>query len=319
MLKKILFSILTVLIFFITIFLIVEVAIRLFMPQVHPMYSTANMYQDSLFASSRGLAPGKTGYSMGAKVKVDNYGFRAGSIAADTCKPAWLLLGDSVTMGVGVAADSTFAARQQVKKDSLTILNPSIYGNSISNYKNIFDHIAIQKKLPFDVRYVTMFWCLNDIYFNMETIEQPGSTLRKFFPSILSYLRAHSRTYLFLKATLFDRPATYYKFDEKFYTLDNAYFQSTVKIITEINRLSRENNIKFEIVFFPYEYQLRDKTNKFEAQELLASELEKNQIKVIRIYQQFEKGLNSKDYFLFGDGIHFSNLGHCFVSNAMER
>jgi len=318
--KKLLFLILYNLLVICIIFLLLETLTRIFFPQIKSQGTDENIFSENVYYDSHGLKPFSSGLSNGAQVKINKYGFRDYSTKFDSTKNSWLILGDSVTMGIGIEADSTFAGRIQAKNDSINILNPAIVGYAIQDYENLANHFFMKGKNEFRITKVLLFWCLNDIYIDVPDFETPGGSLRNLMGDLLKIIRTKSRAYMLVKTLLFDRPKSYYLFDEKFYASTTLEFQNAIQKLDKINRLSVEQRIDFTIILLPYEYQLRNKdSNKTKPQELMSMELPKNLICLDPVQFLISQEESFKDMFLFGDGIHLSNFGHRLIADYLEK
>jgi lysophospholipase L1-like esterase len=295
------------------ILLISEWIVRITIPEIRPYGTDQNLIADSVFFESPGLRPETSGVSNGAIVNVDRYNCRISSVKTDTKKRGWLLLGDSVTMGIGIDSDSTFAGRIQNNLDSLQIYNPSLIGFSYLDYFNTFRHFIISDSNKLKITNVTLFWCLNDIYNGIKSVEQPGGNWRSLFKNILIRLRANSRLYLFLKGTIFDRPKSYYLFDKEFYSNDNKDLIEAINVINQMNDIAGEKRISFTVVLLPYEYQLRKGDRS--PQELFKTILVEKDIINIDLFDQFVKESDFEGCYLYGDGIHFSEKGHKLIAD----
>ena len=295
-----------------------ELAVRFFVRGMTASGTSKAIIADSLYYSTHGLKPSSSGVTNGAPVEVDRFGFRRNSIAADTSKPSWLLLGDSVTFGIGVAGDSTFAGILQSKMDSINVLNPSASGNNLNSYWDVFRCFVFDKRHNFTIYRVSVFWCLNDVYANVPDFEVPGGKLHSMFSDGLTFVRVQSRLYHFLKTLFFDRPRSYFLFDKSFYRSQQPGFLSAVETIAGMNRLCRERNIAFEVVLLPYEYQLREAD--FAPQRLLRRMLREQKVRVLDPFEEVSgKNPQSKPYFLYGDGIHLSNRGHRSIADFLMK
>ena len=97
----------------------------------------------------RTITNNKISAGIGKAIFPVTYGFRETSVKIDTTKKSWLILGDSVTMGIGAEADSTFAGILHSSLDSINILNPSIIGYNNIDYLNVYKYFVIEKKNDF--------------------------------------------------------------------------------------------------------------------------------------------------------------------------
>jgi hypothetical protein len=81
----------------------------------------------------------------------------------------WLLLGDSVTMGIGIDNDSTFTGIMDQSFRDVNMISMPMIGYSAKDYYNVFHSLVVQysKHLSFDK--VLSFWTLNGIYSNFHS------------------------------------------------------------------------------------------------------------------------------------------------------
>lgn len=300
----------------ILLFLISEILVRIFCSQIKPQRTERSIFADSLYYDSSGLVPFSSGKSNGAVIKADRYGFRETSVKIDSSKNSWLILGDSVTMGIGVEADSTFAGILQSSVDSINFLNPSIVGYNIIDYLNVYKYFVIEKKNNFKIKRVLLFWCLNDVYSNVPDVITPGEKIRYLLSDLLVFVRIHSRLYFFLKTLLFDRPRSYFLFDEKYYRPENELFQEAIARIVELNKMCQGMDTELDLILMPYEYQLRKSDSRnFSPQHLMMDALKPSGTKVHNLAKQAIEDNFDKELFLYGDGIHLSNFGHRYVAD----
>jgi lysophospholipase L1-like esterase len=305
--------------------MLLEIGIRIFAPSIRPEATSYSLVTDSLYGSSAGLRSGASGYSGGAQVSVDALGFWKYSAQTDSLQDGWLLLGDSVTLGIGIEPDSTFAGRMAGHVHTYAVHNPSWIGYSSTDYLNIAraflrDHIpsALQRH---PIRRVTIFWTLNDIYSNCDIGLPPGQSIRNRGSLVLGWLRRNYHTYSWLKAFLFDRAKDYYEFDHKFYQQTDARYLSALSDLDSLQGLCLQNNVRLDVVLLPYEYQLRTHDSTvFAPQHMLAHDLNRRGIEYHDASPAPElQSADSKSLYLLGDGIHFSSKGHRSVFQFLTR
>jgi len=303
-------------IFFLFIILLLEAGIRIIFPNIKSQSIDRNIIIDNKYYNSPGLKPNTHGTVNDVMFYIDKYGFSKFFSSVNESKKAWLFLGDSVTMGIGVENDSTFAGRVHNLSKMHNVLNPSTIGYNLRDYVNIVQYFVVEKKLNFNIHHVTLFWCLNDVYSDISSFDTPGGNVRLIFGDLLRYVRFKSRIYLLLKNIFFDRAKSYYFFDAAFYDKNNNNFQSSIQNIKRINKLCKDRNIYFEIVLLPYEYQLRFKSeDNLKPQSLMKRELIADNVCVLDpIDYLISQKQKSKKFYLFGDGIHFSDFGHKIIS-----
>jgi hypothetical protein len=296
-----------------------EILLRITVPRIRPQGTDKNLYMENRFGESHGLRPSAEGLSNGALVQTDSWGFRRTSAAPDTSKDSWLLIGDSVTLGIGVESDSTFAGLLQSAVRDMNVLNSAMIGYNIDDYVNV----SLQRMAgghPFKIVRITLFWCLNDVFSDplVRTIEMPGGRLRSVFGGILNVCRRRTRIYPFVKALFFDRPKSYCEFDSRFYE-DAALLDRCVRKIVRIGNQCRERGMAFDVFLLPYEWQIRKRlTGALEPQARMMHTLEQAGIECHDpLKQLIGRGVKSRDLFLYGDGIHLSEAGHRIIAGYM--
>lgn len=216
-------------------------------------------------------------------------------------------------MGIGVAPDSTFAGRLARARDTLNVLNPSLIGYSSRDYVNILQSLLAEPSDAYQtLKRVTVFWCLNDVYAGAS---EPGQNVRHLGGSLLTFVRQHVRSYHWLKALLFDRPKTYYEYDERLYTEAPANLDAAIEDLRTLRMLTAERGITFDVLVLPYAYQLRT-TDYTAPQTVLTKRLRADSIQVYDpLGHLHDLSVDPEDLYLYGDGIHFSARGHKAVAS----
>jgi hypothetical protein len=295
--------------------LAIEGCVRVTHPEIRPMVNDRSLIVDSVYARSAGLRPEAHGLSMGTPVSVSPDRFWVYSHQVPQSSSGWLLLGDSVTMGIGVDPDSTFAGRlSAVVSDSLRVLNPAVIGYDSFDYLNVLSALLDRQDLR--IERATLFWCLNDVYANLPVKTAPHG-LRKVVPFLRNFIYRHVRTYQWLKAAFFDRPRAYYLHDKQFYTESGDYLRKAIDDLAQIKAVTESSGILFQVVLLPYEYQLR--TNDFLPQQVMKENLSAAQISVVDLAGPLAELPNPGQLFLYGDGMHFSEFGHRHVFQYLQR
>ena len=219
-------------------------------------------------------------------------------------------------MGPGVHQDSTFVSLLSTRYPELNILNGGVIGYFTSDYLAVTNYL-IDK---IDIQKLTICYCLNDTYNNFTEIidNMPGGTLRKYFDPILTWLRSHSKLYLFAKNLISDRSKKYFEYDLQPYMEEENVYHSAVDDLIVLANKAKKRNIQFEIVLLPYEYQLRKKESQMLLpQTLLSKDLTLSGVTCYDLYPYLSEqtDIDYKSIYLFADGIHFSNKGHRMISN----
>jgi lysophospholipase L1-like esterase len=308
--KKYFFYLFYNLIIVVVFLLLFELFIRLFIPEIQLAGTSKNILTGSLYSSSRGLKENTTGISNGIKKSTNEYHSWKYSGVKSKSKNKILFLGDSVTMGIGVENDSTFAG---ILNNHFNIINPSVIGYSSHDYVNVFNAFISDNKYDLNYDAVYLFWTLNDVYADSFIQELPAFTPDDKIYRFINFLRHNSKAYLFLKNLISDRSEVYYNFDSKFYSEENELLEKSIENLIYISDKCKEMKIDFFIFLLPYEYQVRNYENESvqKPQETLSESLSLSGIKTIDCITAFKNEFTeSHGFYLYGDGIHFSGKGH---------
>lgn len=281
-------------------------------PEITPLGTSKGLMSDSLFGHIPGPTPGSSGLSNGARFHVDSRGFWQYARGVGGEKPGWLLIGDSVTMGIGVRPDSTFAGiLARSLSAELELLNPSLIGYASHHYRALVRHFlqSGHRGVP-EIHRITIFWSLNDAYHSGQ-IDDPKGKFKKIAEPLLRFMRRYMYTYQWVKASFVDRPKRYYEHDTRLYSgesLDRA-----ISDLSEIAALCDLHDILCDVVLLPYEYQLREPDVR--PQRTLEARMADLSL---RVHDPFRWILSRTDdpssLFLYGDGIHFSDVGHRLIA-----
>ncbi len=257
--------------------------------------------------------PGASGISFGQAVEIDQFGYRDVRGAASASNPSWLLLGDSVTFGVGVDAKETFAGRLQAAHPEIKIWNSAVIGYGIEDYLDVVKEFLAKPTPP---SLALLFFCLNDPVVRLHLEDGPVSVPER----ALGWLRRHSKLYVLMKEILTDRSKAYFSHDVTFYDAASPAFRRTIQALDEIRTLLSKTGTPLVVVVLPYEYQLRRNDERDRVpQRLLERELRALGIPVLDLYDAFITGAQStSDLFLYADAMHLSREGHELVFRAVS-
>src|SRR5690348_8188943 len=84
-----------------------EAGTRVFRPEINFQETEKRLLRNNVFGDTYGMEPNASGISFGVPITTDEFGFRRG-IAPKNYRSSWLVLGDSVTFGVGVKDEHTY-------------------------------------------------------------------------------------------------------------------------------------------------------------------------------------------------------------------
>ncbi len=290
--------------------LLVELGIRFFSTNIVTQASDDSILLEGRFGSTPGLKPLAVGEVFSREVKVDQNGFLLNPCSSKKKRKRILFFGDSVTMGVGVDSDSSFAARLQNQYcDSLQIDNLALIGYNINDYLRIAETMQKENTLS-QYDEVVVYFCLNDNF--LSSAIQGSVNDASSFTSAMEWLKGKSYTYVAIKGLVADRSKAHYDFDKALYLNDTLLANLKEKIV-KLKALSP--NIQF--VLLPYEYQLREKYNtECLPQSTLKRILSDAHVSCFDAGEYMQQSKN-EDLYLYADGIHFSNRGHQLLSSLL--
>ena len=262
---------------------------------------------------------------FGIQSKTDEYGFRIplNNFEYDQQKPYTLILGDSVSFGVGVKEKDTFIGI--VRKIHNNILNTSIMGHNLKSHLYLLKENY--KKFNKNIDQVVIFLCLNDIVpfqgvVKKEDINNKNNFLEnfaknKFTIDLNIFLREKSALFIFLKGIFTNPVKRHYDYMLALYEEEENLKEFEI-YIKKINMFSDKNNLKTKFILLPYAHQI----NKDCEKDLMLPQKIINEIfsKLgLKLYDYSSNFCNNKDsyYFLRFDPVHLSKYGHKYVSNLI--
>jgi hypothetical protein len=222
-------------------------------------------------------------------------------------------------MGIGVSPDRTFAGIIAARLRDVRILNPSVVGYASDDYLKVLSVILTSSKYQnLQIRRVTVVWCLNDIYGGIKGVVDPDQAVRRFVGPLLTFVQRNVYLYQWLKSVLFDRPYRYFEHDSRLYTAENV--EAAASHLKAIADLCSQHSLQCDVVLLPYEYQLRSNGDEdaFLPQDILTRRLRSISVSVLDPGAYFKQlSPSPSDLFLFGDGIHLSEMGHLLLANYL--
>ena len=304
------------------ILLVLEAGTRILMPGINFQDSDRALLRKNAYGNSYGWEPNATGTSFGKKVTIDEYGFRK-LTSPQKYDSSWLILGDSVTFGVGVETQDTFVQLLQNSLPTIRLWNSAVIGYDMKSYRDTLNHFTVETAIIPRPQRVLLFTCLNDIdlqgSFDQDLSIKPFKV--SYVESLLSFLRRRSKFYMVVKHVAFDRSRAYFLHDLQLYQRAVPEMAEALSILNEMNTSLRERNIEFMVVILPYEYQLRKKEDQYLLpQKILTAYFKEKGIPYIDAYEYFERAEgDTKQYFLYGDFAHFSEKGHQMVYQMLRE
>lgn len=294
------------------------------------------LFVSHAFGDSYGNRPNFRGIAFGADVQIDPNGFRIDPTfpGANGATGTVLVLGDSVSFGVGVEASKTVIGRlQRANSPRLRFHNSSAIGYGLHDYANV---AAVLVRSNPEIKYALLFYCLNDIYDTSAqeieaTVQEvngtgtspgPFSSLQAFAASINAFLRSRSKLYLFVKTALTDPAKRYFDQDLAEYKKPGLDIDGRLAPLREIAKIMAAHGVAFEVFVMPYEAQLRTTHAKDDLlpQTLVDDFLRKSGISYFDALTAFQQsGLPPANLYLYGDPMHLSDEGHRISFQFVNR
>jgi lysophospholipase L1-like esterase len=326
---------------FLTLIILIETSIRWFYPEIPPQHSDRRLFDPHKYGRTYGYKALATGKELGALTITDQHGFRISPRSLQRNTPEQVLvLGDSVSVGIGVEAEQTYPALLEEKLGK-KVLNASVTGYGLMDYVEVLGHLANR----FNPRVVIVGICLNDVSAtsqvnlarNRKEDREPSADERRYPNMVMrvlryindnylnfhSFLGSYSRTYVFLKSLAADSARDHFSADRSYYHRPQTieYFSSH---FTELKRALADGTA-LVVVVFPYEYQLRTGSSKdVEPQDIIKEAARRAGVPIYDLYDDLMEYLKvnrllSGAMYLFNDPLHFNSVGHHAIAELLYR
>ena len=331
---------------FLALLLVTEGAVRVLRPDILPQNLDADLFDPFAYAETYGYKSRAQGNEFGAVYVTDEYGFRINPnmmLPADPHRTV-LVLGDSVSVGIGVAADEAYPFVLQQMLPHQRVVNASVTGYGMKDYRQVLEKVAGTVRPDM----VMIGWCLNDLAETSQAaivaMTQKSTTPSTGAPDPTRYpnpmvrwlrsvndrylrfndvLKAYSRTYLLLKSVATDSSRDYFTADGVRYA-DPGMVDLLTSEFVRLRALTERHKSSMVVVVFPYEYQLRAPN---EASREPQAIIQQAAIKAgVKIYDLFDDLLNSledrqissRSLYLFNDPMHFNARGHHLIAELLD-
>jgi lysophospholipase L1-like esterase len=324
---------------------LIEGAVRWLYPEIPPQFSDRRLFDGHKYGRTYGYKSLASGEELGALVMTDEHGFRTSARSRQRIisEEQILVLGDSVSVGVGVEAEQTYPSLLEDKLGK-RVLNASVTGYGIVDYAEVLGHIAGN----FKPQLVIVGICLNDVsptsQANIVTLTRTRkedvevSPDERRYPTLLmrtlryindnylnfhSFLGSHSRTYVLLKSFAADSARDHFEADRLYYR-DAEIIEFLSSQFAKLKRsLTDEKVLLF--VLFPYEYQLRiGSLEILEPQNIIKEAGRRAGVTIYDPYEELSEYLKvkkvpSRAIYLFNDPLHFNSVGHHAIADLVYR
>lgn len=319
-------------IIFINFFLVIIIV--LFLEVIIRIFNIASLqgYDKQAFYFENGIISGKPNNSFkvyGVKSKTDKNGFRIpiNNFSFFDDKNSILVLGDSVTFGVGVEEKNSFIGILRDKTKKNNIYNTAISGHNIESYLYILK--KNHKKFNNEINQVLIFLCLNDVVpyqgvvFERELEENKNNPIKKITKNTFAlklniFLREKSALFVLIKGLVTNPIERHFDFMKALYE-DEKNLLEFEKILNQMTKFMDKNNLKYKYVLLPYAHQIRNNCQKelLKPQEIIKKIFDNQNINLKDYTNEFCKINNKNDLFLKYDPVHLSRYGHKYVSDLV--
>ncbi len=309
------------------ILLVLEVVSRLVLLQIYDRSFDSKLIEARKYGTTDGLRANATGRVWGKSFHTDEVGGRR-IVKRSPGHPRLLIMGDSVTEGVGVDDQSTFAnllsfAFSDAYRDPVTGIsmqletrNISLIGWSVTDYAQVVDKI-IAERTDSSIHELYLFYCLNDIYGSTSSAQLPPIANKGIISSINAFFQDKYATYKLVKLRVYQHSSHYYQYDKALY-LDQNRVMAVVDQLARIERMCKAQNIAFHVFLLPYRSQL-EKPKENLPQQTMAYHLGMNGIAFSDLLPAMAKAGKPDELYLFADEIHLSAAGHSAVAKAVQE
>jgi hypothetical protein len=260
-----------------TLLILTEAGVRMLRPDILPQNLDPTLFDPFAYGETYGYKANTQGTEFGAVYVTDEHGFRINPKSRPVAAQRTILvLGDSVSVGIGVASDEAYSYLLEQKLNQ-RILNASVTGYGVTEYGKVLERIAGTVRPDT----VIMGFCLNDPAATSQaqilamvqkktapSVAEPDPTrypnpmvrwLRSVDDRSLRFndaLKTYSRSYLLLKSLATDSSRDYFTADQMMYSRPSSLDFLTSEF-TRLKALTSAHVTSLLVIVFPYEYQLR--------------------------------------------------------------
>tara|TARA_Y100000590_G_scaffold61223_1_gene65409 strand:- start:1925 stop:2854 length:930 start_codon:yes stop_codon:yes gene_type:complete len=269
------------------------------------------------------------------KAFTDEFGFRVPNknFQYNKNNSSALILGDSVSFGVGVEENKTFVGLLRNDFKNINFFNSSVSGYHLEHYPEILKNNINLNNL----NDIILFFTLNDISFEQTVVNADKkekknknkesinffNSLRSnfFFTKLNSFLRNKSVFYMWIKGISTKPSERHFYYTYPIYKNDSSV-ESLNKEIRKLKKIIKNNSLNFLVVILPYEFQTRKENcnDQFLLPQKKINEILLNEnIKYMDYTNFFCNYEKPNSLFLKYDPVHLSAKGHTFVFKLLQK
>ena len=297
----------------VTLLIAIELIARYTLSKIYNRTFDKSLIEAHKYDLTDGLKANATGIVWGKVFHTDDMGGRLQSKPKNG-KHKLLLIGDSVTEGVGVDDSSTFAYKVAHEIEHTDLRNISFIGWSSADYNHVLTTL-LKSDNDSSITEVWLFYCLNDIYSSTKTNDLPQMGNRGILSTINILLQRRYATYKLLKLWLYQQSDYYYRYDARLYT-DTTKVNQTVHDLSLIASICNQHGARLKVVMLPYRSQLKNPKANY-PQQVLSQRMSVHHIPYLDLLPSLATTTQPDALYLYADEIHLSMQGHNVVAQAL--
>lgn len=277
-------------------------------------------------------------YPSGGFVSLDKYGLRNGQNGDPASRSKRILVvGDSLTFGVGVNDNETFVAllNRKYSNQNIGFINTSVPGFDTGRLRSL---MLTQAKTHAPIHGVVWVYYINDarmsyrytpIQYSDESLIDYPKVINNFKPGMLA--KASELTWPYLKSVTFianrisvlfsgqsveSNWGRYYEECLAAYNPESKSYTIEAEYMKEISEWLTKSNIPIWFVLAPATDQLTDRLTP--PQDFVKAQVGPYDIPVLDLYEKFIALELPENYYLENDHGHWNASGHKFVADQIE-
>lgn len=244
-----------------------------------------------------------------------------------------LILGDSVSFGVGVEEKNTFVGLLRDEFKNINFFNSSVTGYNLKDYSKIVKKNHNIKNLD----NVILFFTLNDISyqktvlnfdeeFKKDKIDENINLFNKlkrnqYLVKLNYFLRNKSVFYMWVRGIVSKPSERHFYYTYPMYKNKNAILNLENQIV-ELKKVTNGYNLRLIVVLLPYEFQTRLENCNSDfllPQDKIKTIFNNSNINFFDYTDSFCGDKKPNSLFLKYDPVHLSPQGHKLVFNLLKK
>lgn len=242
-----------------------------------------------------------------------------------------VIIGDSITFGAGVELKNTYAKQLEtllhLNKKTYQVINAGVSHYQFEHYYILITEGYLDKLAP---DHIIIGFCINDVrpkyYAHPSYLVARNSNRTPRERLIFISKRLVENVALF---ALYERVVNSTRFGRERYELrwihsvmdsweNHDLVRNLTRMLAEVKEVLAKKGIRLSVVIFPELHQLLDDVKYGMPRDKILSILKGLNIEYIDLYDSFKGRDNVRQYFLAGDPVHFTAMGHQIIAKQIE-